>query len=233
MKTIAVIPAAGFGSRMRSEISKQYLLLDGRPILAHTIECFDRHPLIDEIVLITPPGEVDACRADIVGSFAFTKVVAVVAGGEERQDSVRHGLAVCSGDDEDVVLIHDGVRPFFSGTILSELIARTRQEGACILAVPVKDTIKQVVKGRVVSTPERRELWQAQTPQGFLLGLIRSAHESAFRDGFRGTDDASLLERLGLPVTVLEGDYTNIKITTPEDMVLARAFVAVAGETRE
>lgn len=233
MSVIVVIPAGGSGSRMQNAVSKQYLLLDGRPLLAHTIECFDCHPLIDHIVLVAPASEVDSCRADIVARFGFTKVVAVVAGGTERQDSVRNGLAACPAGDGNVVLVHDGVRPFISGSILPELIARVRQEGACIVAVPVKDTIKMVDKGMIVSTPDRHLLWQAQTPQGFLLGLLRSAHEAAWREGFRGTDDASLLERLKIPVAVLEGDYRNIKITTSEDMILARAFVAAAGEIKE
>lgn len=230
MSVVAIIPAAGFGSRMQSAVSKQYLLLGDRPVLAHTVELFERHPLIDRIVLVVPPADVEACRAEIVARFAFTKVIAVVAGGAERQDSVRLGLAACPGEDADVVLIHDGVRPCFCSALLPPLVDRVRKEGACIVAVPAKDTIKQVESERIVSTPDRRTLWQAQTPQGFFLGVIRNAHEAAFREGFYGTDDASLLERLGLPVAVLEGDYRNIKITTAEDLVLARTFIASTGE---
>ncbi|HAD05130.1 MAG: 2-C-methyl-D-erythritol 4-phosphate cytidylyltransferase [Desulfuromonadales bacterium GWD2_61_12] len=229
MSVSVIIPAAGFGRRMRSTVNKQNLLLDGRPVLAHTIDLFERHHLIDHIVLVTAASEVDACCTEIVERFGFTKVVAVVAGGDERQDSVRLGLLACPGDDATVVLVHDGVRPFFCGSLLPELVARVRKEGACIVAVPVKDTIKQVEEGKIVSTPDRKSLWQAQTPQGFLLGPLRKAHEAALLAGFRGTDDASLLERMGLPVVVLEGNYRNIKITTPEDMVLARAFIVDSG----
>lgn len=229
MSVVAIIPAAGFGSRMQSTVSKQYLLLGDRPVLAHTVELFERHPLIDHIILVVPSADVAACRTEIVERFAFTKVAAVVAGGAERQDSVWRGLAACPGDDADVVLIHDGVRPCFPSALLPPLIDRVRKAGACIVAVPAKDTIKQVENEFIVATPDRRTLWQAQTPQGFLLGMIRKAHEAAFREGFSGTDDASLLERLGLPVAVLEGDYRNIKITTAEDLVLARAFIASKG----
>lgn len=231
MSVIAIIPAAGFGSRMRSAVSKQYLLLDDRPVLAHTIGLFEGHPLIDQIVLVVPPAEVEGCRREIVERFAFSKVAAVVAGGAERQDSVRRGLAACPGGDADVVLIHDGVRPCFSSSLIPALVERIRNEGACIVAVPVKDTIKQVAQGVIVTTPDRRSLWQAQTPQGFLLGLIRQAHQAAFADGYSGTDDASLLERLGRSVAILEGDYRNIKITTAEDLILARAFITSAGES--
>ncbi|PLX81182.1 MAG: 2-C-methyl-D-erythritol 4-phosphate cytidylyltransferase, partial [Desulfuromonas sp.] len=146
-------------------------------------------------------------------------------GGAERQDSVRNGLQACAADPDDIVLIHDGVRPLLQPEIIDKLVAEVQQRGACLVGVPVKDTIKQVVDGRIEGTPDRSGLWQAQTPQAFRYDQILQAYQLAQQDGFRGTDDASLVERLGQPVMVITGSYRNIKLTTPEDLLLARAFL--------
>jgi len=229
MSVTVLIPAAGMGTRMGAAVNKQYLSLADRPILAHTLALFDHHPAIDRIYVISPAEEVDYCRSEVVARYAFTKVRDVVPGGSERQDSVRNGLLACgAASDGDIVLIHDGVRPFFPVDRLEELLATAARVGGCVVGMPVKDTIKEVSGGLVEGTPDRRRLWQAQTPQAFPLALIRDAHERAHRDGYRGTDDASLVERLGQPVAMIEGSYRNIKITTPEDLVLARAFLATA-----
>lgn len=214
---------------MGSDISKQYLELAGRPVLYHTLLIFEQHPQIDRICLVVPAAEVEDCQRQVVDLYGFVKVVDVIAGGRERQDSVRSGLLGCRAEADDVVLIHDGVRPLFDATLIPSLINLVQETGAAIVAVPVKDTIKEVVDGKIVSTPPRGRLWQAQTPQGFRYDLILKAHKMAERDGFLGTDDASLLERVGVPVAVLEGDGSNLKITTPEDMPVAEALLARAG----
>ncbi len=226
MNATVLIPAAGMGRRMGSSINKQYLELAGRPILAHTLALFDQSPHIDRIIVISPRDECEYCRREVVKRFGFAKVAAVVAGGAERQDSVRNGLDFLADAAHGMIVIHDGVRPFFPAQLVAPLIAQAAATGGCVVGVPVKDTVKEVAGGRIVATPERARLWLAQTPQAFPREVIRQAHARALADGFRGTDDASLVERLGLPVTMLEGSYRNIKITTPEDLVLARAFLS-------
>ncbi|PLX81071.1 MAG: 2-C-methyl-D-erythritol 4-phosphate cytidylyltransferase [Desulfuromonas sp.] len=226
MSVIAVIPAAGFGRRMGSDISKQHLDLAGRPVLYHTLQIFEQHPAIDRICLVVPAAEVEDCRHQVMDLYGFGKVVDIVAGGRERQDSVRNGLLGCRAKADDIVLIHDGVRPLFDAALIPPLLTLVREAGAAIIGVPVKDTIKEVVDGKIVATPPRGRLWQAQTPQGFRYDLILQAHQTAERDGYLGTDDASLLERDGVPVSVLEGDGSNLKITTPEDMPVAEALIA-------
>ena len=225
MSVFVLIPAAGMGRRMGATVNKQYLPLNGWPILAHTIALFDQHPLIDKIYLITPADEFELCRREVLKPNSFSKVQELVPGGAERQDSVRNGLQACVAGPEDIVLIHDGVRPLLQPALIDKLVAQVQARGACLVGVPVKDTIKQVVDGRIAGTPKRSGLWQAQTPQAFRYGQILDAYQRAQQDGFRGTDDASLLERLGQSVTVVAGSYRNIKITTPEDLLLARVFL--------
>ncbi|BCA78307.1 2-C-methyl-D-erythritol 4-phosphate cytidylyltransferase [Desulfuromonas sp. AOP6] len=224
MSVIVLIPAAGMGRRMGAAVNKQYLHLAGRPILAHTLACFDHHPLVDAIYVISPSDEIEFCREEVVRRYGFAKVREIVAGGAQRQDSVRHGLLACDANPDDIILIHDGVRPFFPGHRLADLVESAKRTGACLAGVPVKDTIKEVRKGMVSGTPDRSFLWQAQTPQAFRFEIIVKAHEQALSDGFLGTDDTSLVERLGLPVAMVEGDYRNIKITTPEDLLAAEAI---------
>ena len=233
MKVIALIPAAGMGKRMGAGINKQYLLVAGTPIVAHTIAVFDSSPLVDEIYVISPLDEIPYCRSEVVGAHGFAKVRAIVPGGAERQHSVLNGLrAVVSPADDDVVLIHDGVRPFVTQEIIERAIEAALTADGALVAVPVKDTIKVVVDGTIRETPPRANLWQAQTPQAFRYGIIRDAHERAATEEVLGTDDTSLVERLGKEVRVVMGDYRNIKITTPEDMILAEAFLR-ARETKE
>jgi 2-C-methyl-D-erythritol 4-phosphate cytidylyltransferase len=225
MNVVVLIPAAGMGRRMGASINKQYLPLNDRPILAHTIALFDNHPRVDRIHVIIPEAEMAQCRAEVLEPCAFCKVGELIPGGAERQDSVRNGLLACGAETGDIVLIHDGVRPLLPAMLIDRVIDRVVAEGACVVGVPVKDTIKQVQGGRITGTPDRRLLWQAQTPQAFRFGQILQAHEQAVAEGFSGSDDASLVERLGLPVGIVEGSYRNIKITTPEDLLLARAFL--------
>lgn len=227
-RTYALIPAAGMGKRMGASINKQYLQLDGLPIVARTIAVFEQSPDIDAIFLVIPEAEIPYCREHVVEACGFSKVAAIVPGGKERQNSVMNGLNAMQSklNSDDVVVIHDGVRPLISAEILRESIRVARSSDGALVAVPAKDTIKTVCDGVVVNTPDRETLWQAQTPQSFRFEVIYAAHQSAERDGFIGTDDASLVERGGGAVRIVRGDYRNIKITTPEDLVLAESFLA-------
>ncbi|KAB0671171.1 2-C-methyl-D-erythritol 4-phosphate cytidylyltransferase [Oryzomonas sagensis] len=231
-RTFAVIPAAGMGKRMGASINKQYLQLAGMPIVARTISVFENAPCIDGILLVTPTGEIPYCREHVVDAYGFRKVVDIVPGGKERQNSVMNGLRALQGrmGEDDVVVIHDGVRPLISPELLREAIAVARACDGALVAVPAKDTIKTVRDGFVIATPDRETLWQAQTPQAFRFGVIYAAHLAAEQEGFTGTDDASLIERRGGAVRIVRGDYRNIKITTPEDIVLAEAFLAGSGQ---
>jgi len=228
-KSFALIPAAGMGKRMGATINKQYLQLDGMPIVARTIAVFENSPLIDGIMLVIPEEEIPYCREHVVNAYCFTKIIAIVAGGKERQNSVMNGLKALEqhASANDVILIHDGVRPFITPQIIEESIKIAGTGEGALLAVPVKDTIKRAFNGLVTDTPDRESLWQAQTPQSFQFSSIYQAHNKAQEDAFIGTDDASLLERLGGTVRILRGDYCNIKITTPEDLVLAEVFLKV------
>ena len=232
MKVIALIPAAGMGKRMQAGINKQYLQICWMPIVGRTIALFQEATCVDDIYVITPEQEIPYCRTEVVERYGFTKVRAIIPGGKERQHSVLNGLRALDGTGEDdVILIHDGVRPFISRHILEHAVATAREYDGALVAVPVKDTVKIVEAGVVRDTPPRESIWLAQTPQAFRYGIIRGAHEMADADGFLGTDDASLVERMGREVHIVLGDYRNIKITTPEDLLLAEAFfTAVNGE---
>lgn len=227
-KSIALIPAAGMGKRMGASINKQYLQLNGMPIVARTISVFEQSPLIDAIYLVIPAEEIPYCQKHVVEAFGFRKIAAIVPGGRERQNSVMNALKAMREhvSDDNVVLIHDGVRPLITENVLCESIKTASLYDGAVVAVPVKDTIKSVRNDIVYDTPPREGLWQAQTPQSFRFGTIYSAHLSAEADGFYGTDDASLVERTGGEVHIIRGDYRNIKITTPEDLILAEAFLS-------
>lgn len=226
-KSIALIPAAGMGKRMGASINKQYLHLGGLPIVARTVSVFENSPLIDAIYLVIPADEIPFCREHVVEACGFKKVTAIVAGGRERQHSVMNGLNAMRANvaDNDVIVIHDGVRPMVTEAMLRESITVAGSHDGALVAVPVKDTIKTVRNEIVVDTPVREFLWQAQTPQTFRFSIIHAAHLSAEADGYIGTDDASLVERTGGTVCIVRGDYRNIKITTPEDLILAEAFL--------
>ena len=232
MKKIALIPAAGMGRRMGASMNKQYLLLDGKPILAHTLEIFQQADFIDEIVVVVPAEEIDYCRIHVVEKYGLEKVKQIVAGGAERQNSVLNGLRALDCHDDDLVLIHDGVRPFVPLAVVQRSMEIALEYDGALVAVPVKDTVKVIKGALVTATPPREALWLAQTPQTFRYKVIRAAHECADAEGFSGTDDAALLERSGKKVHVVIGDYRNIKITTPEDLILAQAFLA-AGKRGE
>jgi 2-C-methyl-D-erythritol 4-phosphate cytidylyltransferase/2-C-methyl-D-erythritol 2,4-cyclodiphosphate synthase len=225
MKTVAIIPAGGSGRRLGGDVAKQYLLLGGMPVLARTLAVFQKSAVIDGIILVVPAGDLAAVRKQVVEPYDLTKVSAVVAGGKERQDSVRNGLAAV-GRPCDVVVVHDGVRPFVTGDMIARAVEAAARGGAAAIGVPAKDTIKAATDAQIVTaTLPRQNLWQTQTPQAFQYDLLCRAYDLAARDRFYATDDASLVERLGASVRLLAGTYDNIKITTPEDRVIAEAFL--------
>jgi 2-C-methyl-D-erythritol 4-phosphate cytidylyltransferase len=225
MKTVVIIPAAGTGRRMGGEIPKQYLSLAGIPILVHTLSAFQRSPLVDEILLVVPGEDVAEVRRDVVERYDFSRVSLVIAGGSERQDSVRNAL-VYVRDEHEIILVHDGVRPFVTGALIERAVAGARAFGAVTVGVPVRDTVKAVdAAGRVVKTVLREGLWLTQTPQAFRREVILAAYERAAADGFYGTDDASLVERMGIPVRMIPGDADNIKVTTPEDLARGERMI--------
>jgi 2-C-methyl-D-erythritol 4-phosphate cytidylyltransferase len=202
------------------------LALDDQPVLVQTLSRLAAQPQITAIHLIVPEQDIAFCRAELVERYRLEKVGGVIAGGPERQDSVRNGLEACGAASQDVILIHDGVRPFFPSEQIGPLVQLAAVEGAALLAIPAQDTIKEVFDGRVRSTLDRSLLWQVQTPQAFRCERIREAHRRAHASGYVGTDDASLIEWCGWPVAVLGGHPHNFKITTPADLALARALLA-------
>ena len=221
----AIIVAAGQGIRMGGSIRKQYLPLDGEPILGHTLRLFTESRLFEDILLVVPGADADYCRETLLAALGAPPAVRLVIGGAERQESVYNGLAACRGGDDAVVLIHDGVRPFVSIALLRQCLDSAQRNGACVLAVRASDTLKQAgPDGAIVQTLPRDDVWLAQTPQGFRLALIREAHQRAREAGYAGTDDAQLVERLGHPVAIVPGSRLNIKITTPDDLHLAEAL---------
>lgn len=223
MKTLALITAAGKGQRMHSEVPKQYLLLGGKPILAQTLSVFVKCPDIDGIYVIVPQDQMEKVQREIIEKYRIQKVLKVVRGGKTRQQSVYNGLKAIRSDC-DIVVVHDGVRPLVTEGLITESIQAARKNGAAVVAVPARDTVKRSLTGKKLKTLDRNEIWMAQTPQSFQFSLLLKAYQKAEEDGIQATDDAFLVERLGHPITLIQGDYTNIKITTPEDLALAEAL---------
>ncbi|MCR8660744.1 2-C-methyl-D-erythritol 4-phosphate cytidylyltransferase [Paenibacillus endoradicis] len=218
-----VIVAAGRGTRMGTSESKQYLQLGDRPILVHTLERFQMMKDISEIVLVVSAEDVERCQ-QWRDQYNIMKLKVIIPGGTERQHSVYAGLQHI---ESSWVMVHDGVRPFVSEYAVKACCAKAVEHGAAVLAVPVKDTIKQVnSEGVITATPDRKSLWAIQTPQAFRHDLLLQAHEDALTKGLLGTDDAMVVEWAGLPVVVSEGEYTNIKITTPEDLPWAEQLLS-------
>jgi 2-C-methyl-D-erythritol 4-phosphate cytidylyltransferase len=222
-KIVAIIPTAGSGRRLGGETPKQFLNIQGKPIIIHTLEKFNRCSIIDEVILIVPTSYVGRAR-ETVTRWGPLKVKAVIAGGEERQDSVQNGLDHLP-EDVEIVVVHDGVRPFVSAEKIHEVGEKARECGGAILAVPVKDTVKIGREGWVEQTLDRDTLWSVQTPQAFRVDWIRKAYEKAKKEGYYATDDAALVERLGHRVAIVMGEEKNIKITTPADFSLAEMVV--------
>lgn len=224
-KVTALIPAAGMGRRMGSRVAKQFLPLGGKPLLAHTLLAFQRAPEIDEIIPILSPEDREHCLRDIIEAFQITKVRTIAAGGRERQDSVFNGLEKL-GADAAVVLVHDGARPLVTGDMIRECAALAAKGQCVTVGVPVKDTVKEVDgRGMVLRTLERSMLWAIQTPQAFPCAILKAAHVERGSGKHYGTDDATLVELAGHPVRVIRGNYENIKITTPEDLLFAEEIL--------
>jgi len=220
-----VIVSAGKGLRFMEGKKKQFHFLGGKPILAHTLDKFETCPLIRSILLVVGQEDMDYCLKEIIEQYKFQKISQIVPGGKRRQESVKNGIDALP-KDADVVAIHDGVRPFVTKAMIEDTIHSAERVGAVVLAMPVKDTIKvSNPDGTVLKTLDRESLWQIQTPQTFRVSVIKEAYYRAAEEGFVGTDDASLVERLGVKVHILPGSYTNIKITTPEDLFLANLFL--------
>ncbi len=226
-QVIAVIPAAGSGTRMGSARSKQFIDLCGKPMLAVTLERFQKCDLVGGMVVVVSEHHVAYCEREIVGRFELSKVARVIAGGERRQESVRKGIEAVS-DSSTWILVHDGVRPLVTAELIERVIRAAQRYRAVIPGIPVKDTLKKIDDhGRVVNTVERRALWAIQTPQIFRREDIQMAHRKAVEEGWEGaTDDAFLIEKIGIPVEVIEGEETNIKITTLKDLELARFLLS-------
>lgn len=223
----AVIVAAGKGTRMNMEINKQYIEVCGKPILARTLQIFEECRIINEVVLVVNESDILYCKQNIVDEFDFTKVKVLVAGGEQRQNSVYNGLLEVDKKC-DIILIHDGARPLVNEESIVECIKAANEIGAACVAVPVKDTIKRADENNfVLETLDRSTLWSIQTPQAFKYDLILEAHRKALQDGFIGTDDAVLVERLGYRLKLVMGGYDNIKITTKEDIAIAEAIINI------
>lgn len=221
MNTYAVIPAAGLGKRFGAQ--KQFLELAGKPVLIHTLQAFEETPSVTGICIAVPQAEIDSVR-EMVAKYGIKKVVKVVAGGKERQDSVRLGFEALPPCD--VVVVHDGVRPLVTQAIIERTIQGAETVGGCVAALPIKETTKRVNADRSISeTVDRESLWSIQTPQAFQAALFKKAVEKSVKDGFLGTDEAMLVERLGEKVQVVEGSPYNIKVTVPEDLKIAEAFL--------
>ncbi len=221
----AIVLAAGSGSRMHMDVPKQYLMVDGYPLIYYALRQF-QESAVSEIVLVVTPGDEDYCKKEIVKRYGFTKVCAIVAGGSERYLSVQAGLQAFS--DIDYVLIHDGARPCIDGELLGRMMEALTRDKACVAAVPVKDTIKVATTDLMTKeTPDRSRLYQVQTPQGFSYELICDAYDKVVSSATQTpTDDTQVLElAYGIASRLVEGSYYNIKVTTPEDLELVAVFL--------
>jgi 2-C-methyl-D-erythritol 4-phosphate cytidylyltransferase len=224
MKVLAIIPAAGVGIRMGGGTPKQFLSLEGVPIFVHTLRKFVNADPIDEIFLALRAEDMDRVVTDIDREH-FAKPVRLVAGGPTRQETVARALAEAPRGTE-VVVVHDAVRPFIELEMIERVVDAARKDGAAILGIPSVDTVKQVERQKILGTIPRERIVLAQTPQAFRYNIIQEAFARAATDGFNGTDEASLVERMGIQVTVLMGSDRNIKITKPSDLPLARLYIA-------
>lgn len=227
MKTVAVVLAAGNGSRMHSTVKKQYMNIHGKPVVYYSILAFEKAGM-DEIVLVTDVSEIDWCRREIVEKYHLKKVKKIVGGGKERYDSVYAALQVI--EDADYILIHDGARPCVDSEVIHRTLEAAQQTGASVAAVPVKDTIKIVnTDGIAINTPDRNMLWAIQTPQTFQAKVIKEAYETMQckkTQELKITDDAMVVENFSsAQVKIAMGNYRNIKITTPEDIPTAEAYL--------
>ncbi len=223
---ITIIPAAGRGKRMASPTSKQFLLLDGKPVLAHTLQAFEDAKLVDGVIIVGKAKDLEQCKNKIVKKYGFQKVIAYVIGGRRRQDSVGNALKVLPPETE-TVTVHDGARPLVTPELIDRAVSEAKNRPAVIVGLPVKNTIKKITARDMVDyTLDRPRLWAIQTPQVFKAQILLHAHRVARADKVWGTDDAMLVEKIGHPVRVIAGSEENIKITTPNDLLIAEAILA-------
>lgn len=230
-KHTAIVLSAGRGTRMQTQTAKQYLLIKGKPVVYYSLKAFEDCPFIEEVILVAAEEDKKYCRKEIVEKYDLKKVAQIVSGGSERYESVYRGLLAAKGCS--YIYIHDGARPFLEGEILKRLRADVEEHQACAAGMPVKDTIKiSDQDGYIVSTPKRSLVWQMQTPQVFSYELVRAAYEKLFADlaenaDLQITDDAMVVEyAANRKVKLTQGAYTNMKITTPEDLILAEALLS-------
>ncbi len=231
-KCVAIVLAAGQGKRMESTVQKQYMQLQGYPVLYYSLLAFQASKLIDEIILVVGDGEQEYCKEQLISPYKFTKVKQIVTGGKERYDSVWKALQ-CVPEDTDYVMIHDGARPLVTEQIISDGLESVKVSGATVAAVPSKDTIKIVDdKQTIIDTPLRKNVWSIQTPQIFSFSLVKEAYTKMQKEEHTHvTDDAMVVESyMGTAVQVYMADYKNIKITTPEDMIVADKFLELVKE---
>ncbi len=225
MHVNVVIVAAGKGTRLQSELPKPFLSVAGRPILVHTLRRFTSIEMVRRIVVVVAAEREALCRELLHTHGPWPQPIAVVHGGAERQDSVWNGLAALETHCE-IVAIHDAARPFISVEAIQRSIEAAAETGSAVVATPVRDTIKRAdAQHTICETVSRHDLWLAQTPQTFQVGVIRAAHQWAQQRGIVGTDDATLVEQMGRPVRIVPGDALNFKITTPDDLAIARAVL--------
>ena len=225
MKVGAIIPAAGRGKRIGASVPKQFLEIQGRPLLHHTLMVFASCKLIDYVVLIMPRADVDEMGEDWLNKYEIVREV--VVGGEQRQDSVYNGFSSLE-KGTDIVVVHDGVRPFTTPQMITATVEAAQQHGAAITAIPVSDTVKQAADGFVKQTVSRNGLWRVQTPQAFQCGLLQQAFKKAKKDSYYGTDEGSLIEYFGERVKIVPGSELNIKITRKEDLALGESLLSRA-----
>ena len=226
MKAEGIIVAGGSGRRMKKDIPKQYLTLGNLPILTHTLRRFEAAAAIGSVILVVPGGDIDYVKENIVVKYGIEKVRRIIAGGRQRQESVHNGLAALAADT-DIVVIHDGVRPFVTASCINKTVSEAEKRGAVATGIRLTDTLKRVNEaGAVAGTLDRSDLWCAQTPQAFRKEIILRAYGRADEEGFYGTDDAALVERIGVEVLMLDGSRENIKITTTFDLKLAEFLLS-------
>lgn len=223
-KITAIVLAAGTGSRMNSSTKKQFMEIKGKPVIWYSLFAFEKYG-VDQIILVTGKEDIEYCKKEIVEKYRFRKVTDIVAGGKERYESVYNGLQKVAGD---IVLIHDGARPLVSHEIIDRCVKSTRDYGACVVGMPVKDTIKIVDENKIITdTPNRSNVWMTQTPQSFLYQLVKTAYDKMQESNCKNiTDDAMVVEQFSnYKVKFVEGDYSNIKVTTPEDILIVELFL--------
>ena len=232
MATAGIVLAGGKGSRMQSDVPKQYMELLGKPLLYYALKAFE-DSVVDCVILVTAEGDEEYCRKELVERFGFSKVTAIVAGGKERYASVWNGLKCLKEQEPDYVLIHDGARPLVTAELINRMIRETEHYRACVAGMPVKDTIQMTdEQGTITLTPKRDSLWTAQTPQSFEFPLAYDAYKQLMAEPeVNVTDDAMVVGLYhDIPIQMVKGSYTNMKVTTPEDLVLAETFLKRRGE---